>query len=253
MAAVAEPVTGPTVIAVSELCRETGQHVILGMAEREGNALYNSALLIGPNGLAGKYRQLHLDRCGRMWATPGNLPLTTFDIPLGRIGLLVGHDINFPEASRLLSLDGADVVCTPAALTFPAPAAVEPTQIAYPQGVNVNTDPLHWILWRQRATDDSTYIAVANQYGEAYFEGETYLGLSGIFTPADIYGPRVEALAPDDGEAVVTIEIDTTSKDRLRPSNPVRLKEFLGLRQPLWYTLCQAKQPPLLTQGKQRG
>jgi predicted amidohydrolase len=253
MVAVAEPVPGPTVTAVTELCHETGQHVILGIAECEGNDLYNCALIIGPGGLVGKYRQLHLDRYGRKWATPGNLPLTTFDIPAGRIGLLVGHDINFPEASRLLSLDGADVICTPAALSFPAPAAVEPTVIPYPEGVNVNTDPLHWILWRQRATDDSAYIAVANQYGEACLGGETYLGLSGIFTPADIYGPRVEVLAPDDGEAVVTLEIDTTSKDKLRPSNPVRLKEFLGLRQPGWYTLCQAKQPPILTQGKPRG
>ena len=123
--------------------------------------------------------------------------------------------------------------------------------IPYPEGVNVNTDPFHWILWRQRATDDCTYIAVANQYGDACFDGKTYLGLSGIFTPADIYGPRVEALAPDDGEAVVTLEIDTTSKDKLRPSNPVRLKEFHGLRQTVWYKLCQAKLPPVLTRDKQ--
>lgn len=250
MVSLAETLPGPTVIAIATLCRATGQHVILGMAEREGDVLYNTAVLIGPDGLVGKHRQLHLDRRGRKWAMPGNTPPRTFDIPIGRIGLLVGHDINFPEASRLLALDGADVVCTPAALTFAAPQAVGPTEIPYPQEVNVEADPLHWILWRQRATDDSSYVAVANQHGMTV-DGEDYLGLSGIFTPGDIYGPRIEAVAPAEGDTVVTLELDTTSSDELWPSTPVRLKQFLGLRQPEWYTLCQVEQPPVLSRGRQ--
>jgi predicted amidohydrolase len=144
----------------------------------------------------------------------------------------------------LLALDGADVICVPAALTFPQPTGVDSTAIPYPKGVNVENDPLHWILWRQRATDDSTYIAVANYYG--FHRGHQFLGLSGIFTPSDIYGPRVEAVAFAEEEAVVTLEIDTTSKDQVWPSAPVRAKEFLGLRQPEWYTLCQIEGPPVL-------
>lgn len=249
MAALAEAVPGPTVTAIAALCYERGQHVILAMAEREDRVLYNTAVLIGPDGLIGKYRQLHLDRRGRKWATRGDTPPRPYDIPAGRIGLLVGHDINFPEASRLLALDGADVICIPAALTFPGPEGVGPTEIPYPEGVQVEADPLHWILWRQRATDDSTYIAIANQYG-ATDDGEKYLGLSGIFTPGDIYGPRIERVASDKGDVVVTLELDTTSADKLWPSVPVRLKEFLGLRQPEWYTLCQVEQPPILTQDR---
>jgi predicted amidohydrolase len=244
LADLAEPVPGPTVMGIAVFCQNHDQYVVLGLAEREEDQIFNTAALIGPQGLVGKHRQLHLDEKTRTWASPGQTPPRTFDIPLGRVGLLVGHDINFPESSRLLALDGADVICIPAALTFPQPVEAGPTAIPYPEGVNVERDPHHWILWRQRATDDSTYIAVANYHGSHW--GETFLGLSGIFTPSDIYGPRVEAVAPAEGDAVPTLELDTTSEDEVWPSAPVRIKDFLGLRQPEWYTLCQIERPPVL-------
>ncbi len=244
VAELAEPITGPTITAIEAICQENKKYIVMGIAEREGGNLYNTAVIIGPEGLIGKYRQLHLDSKTRVWATPGQTPPRTFDIPLGRIGLLVGHDINFPESSRLLALDGADVICVPAALSFPLPSKVAPTTIPYPEGINVGEDPLHWILWRQRATDDSTYIAVANYYG--YQEGYKFLGLSGIFSPSGIYTPRIEAISPFDGETVVTLELDTTSEDKIWSSSPVRIKEFLGLRQPEWYTLCQMENPKVL-------
>jgi predicted amidohydrolase len=248
MSPMAEPIPGPTLTALTVHCRETGQYIVIGLAEREGENLYNTAVLVGPNGVIGKHRQLHLDRRGRRWASPGNLPFNTFDTKIGRIGLLVGHDVNFPESTRLLALEAADLICIPSALTFPHPVGVGPTEIPYPPGVNTQADPLHWILWRQRATDDSTYIAVANQYGPN--ENDTFLGLSGIFTPAAIYGPRYEAVSAHDGEAIVALELDTSSIDQLWPNNPVRLKEFLALRQPEWYTLCQVDNPPIIQSEK---
>jgi predicted amidohydrolase len=248
MLPMAEPIPGPTLTALTVHCRETGQYVVIGIAEREGEDLYNTAVLVGPDGVIGKHRQLHLDRRGIMWALPGNLPLTTFDIKIGRIGLLVGHDLNFPESTRLLALEAADLVCIPSALTFPQPVGVGPTEIPYPPGVNTKADPQHWILWRQRATDDSTYIAVANQYGP--IGDDNFLGLSGIFTPGAIYGPRNEVISPSDGESIVAMDLDTTNTDRLWPTNPVRLKEFLALRQPEWYVLCQVDRPPVIGAGK---
>jgi predicted amidohydrolase len=246
-ASLAEPIPGPTVTAIAVLCRQMSKHVVLGMAEIDDGQLFNTAVLIGPDGVVGKYRQVHLDRWGRMWAKPGNKPPQTFDINVGRIGLLVGHDINFPEASRLLALDGADIICLPAALTFPLPTAVGPTSIPYPKGVNVQADPLHWILWRQRSTDDFTYMAIANQHGSV--NGERFLGLSGIFTPLPIIGERVEAIAPGEGNATIRLEVDTTSTDEFWPSSTVRLKEFLGLRQPVWYSICQVENPRVLEEG----
>ena len=204
----AEQLPGPTITSLTVLCRENNQYIVLGVAERDGDHLYNTAVLIGPEGLVGKHRQWHLNSKSRRWATSGQMPPQTFDIPLGRVGLLVGHDINFPESSRILALDGADVICIPAALSFPQPIGVGSTVIPYPEGVKVESDPFHWVLWRQRATDDSTYIAVANYHGQ--HNGLKFLGLSGIFTPSGIYTPRVEALAPTEGEKVVALELDTT-------------------------------------------
>ncbi len=58
---------------------------------------YNTVLLIDPEGIYGTYRKLHLTSLDRVWASPGNLGLPTFDTPTGRIGLATGYDVLFPE------------------------------------------------------------------------------------------------------------------------------------------------------------
>jgi hypothetical protein len=90
-------------------------------------------------------------------------------------------------------------------------------------------------------------MAIANQHGSV--NGERFLGLSGIFTPLPIIGERVEAIAPGEGNATIRLEVDTTSTDEFWPSSTVRLKEFLGLRQPVWYSICQVENPRVLEEG----
>jgi predicted amidohydrolase/acetyl-CoA carboxylase alpha subunit len=78
-AAVAEPVDGPSVARLAEIARERGCWVVAGLVERGGERLFNTAVLVGPEGLAGRYRKLHLadaDRRGRRRATPGWKPST---------------------------------------------------------------------------------------------------------------------------------------------------------------------------------
>ena len=88
--------------------------VVTSIVERDSGRMYNTALLVGPEGLAGSYRKMHLSVDDRAWASPGDGGFPVFDIPAGRVGLLVGHDAMFPEAARAFGVKGADLICVPA-------------------------------------------------------------------------------------------------------------------------------------------
>ncbi|MBI2881780.1 MAG: carbon-nitrogen hydrolase family protein [Candidatus Tectomicrobia bacterium] len=97
---------------IREFCRWEGMFCAFSAAEREGDRLYHTAFLIGPEGEAGRYRKTHLSPSERAWATPGwDLPV--FQTPFGRVGLLIGAEGAFPEAPRVLALRGADLLLWP--------------------------------------------------------------------------------------------------------------------------------------------
>ena len=116
----AEPVPdGPTCAALMAACRETGASIVFGLAERAKDGLYNSAVMLTPDGWSVCYRKAHLfdtetlvfDRAGespRLGHAKG-----------ARVGLMVCFDWRFPEAARTLALEGADVIAHPANLVHP--------------------------------------------------------------------------------------------------------------------------------------
>lgn len=111
---VAEPVPdGAAVRQWSTLCREEGVHLVAGVAERDGDALFNTAVLIGPDGLVGKYRKAHTWALEKTFYEPGDLGVPVFDTPLGRIGMHICYDCWFPESFRLMAAQGADLICAP--------------------------------------------------------------------------------------------------------------------------------------------
>ncbi len=108
----AEPVPdGPTCTAWAELARELDVYVVAGIAESEGVHLYDTAVLVGPEGFIGSYRKTHLWNREKLIFTPGT-SYPVFETRIGRIGLLVCWDIWFPEVPRILAAQGADVICS---------------------------------------------------------------------------------------------------------------------------------------------
>ena len=103
---------GPSMQAWLDFARKHQVYLAAGLAERDGVQLFDSAVLVGPGGFIGKYRKAHLWNREKLWFTPGNLGFPVFDTPIGRIGLLICWDIWFPEVPRLLSLQGADIICS---------------------------------------------------------------------------------------------------------------------------------------------
>lgn len=110
-AQLAEPVDGPFVALLRELARARNLTLVSGLAERDGSTLYNSAVLVRPDGSIELYRKLHLFLNEKDHFAPGNLGLPVFQVGAARIGLLICFDWQFPEAWRTLALRGADIVC----------------------------------------------------------------------------------------------------------------------------------------------
>lgn len=111
---VAEPVPGPSTRYFGELAKKHRLHVVVGLVERGGHALYNVAVLIGPDGaILGKYRKVCIPRSELTGGiTPGS-DYPVFDTKLGKVGLMVCYDGFFPEVARELSNRGAEVIAWP--------------------------------------------------------------------------------------------------------------------------------------------
>jgi predicted amidohydrolase len=109
---------GLTARALVAVARRDRRHYIAGFPERARGRFYNSALLVGPSGVKAVYRKLHLFEREREWFTPGDLPLATHRVGAARVGLLICFDWRFPEAARVLALQGADLIAHPSNLVF---------------------------------------------------------------------------------------------------------------------------------------
>ena len=125
----AEPVPGPAVDRLRRVAKETGTVIVYPLYENDGGVLYNTAVVIGPDGeLIGKYRKMSIPQIlrtvkagetpgdERFFFQPGNLGFPVFDTPFGlKIGILICYDRHFPEAARMLGLKGAHLLLVPTA------------------------------------------------------------------------------------------------------------------------------------------
>jgi predicted amidohydrolase len=91
-------------------------HIVSGINEREGDSLYNSAVLVGPEGYIGKYRKIHLFMNEKDIFKPGEGDLPVFDLGGYKIGMMICFDYLFPEPWRILAQKGADIICHPSNL-----------------------------------------------------------------------------------------------------------------------------------------
>ncbi|MFC7400100.1 nitrilase-related carbon-nitrogen hydrolase [Chelatococcus sp. GCM10030263] len=225
----AEPLQGPAVERLIAIATRLRVHLVAGLAERDGERLYNTAVLVGPEGLVGRYRQIHVDARHRAWARPGD-SWEVFDLPVGRVGLLIGHDALFPEAGRVLALKGADLIACPAAQAGRFTGGHAGTAVAQNYPIPTGADPHHWHHFRVRAGENNVYLAFANAVDPA----NGFTGKSGVFSPGTFDFPRREALVAD-GEGVAVSEVDTTNLVSPYPTNVVRRKDLVSMRLPHHY------------------
>lgn len=111
---VAETVPGPTTERLGELARRRKAWLAAGVYERDGRAVYNTAVLLDREGrLAGKYRKVYLPREEvERGLTPGGA-YPVFETDFGRVGLMICYDVFFPDPARALAAQGADIIVLP--------------------------------------------------------------------------------------------------------------------------------------------
>lgn len=197
-AASAESSVGRTVQVLSDFAVRLRGHVVGSHVEREGDDLFHTAVLLGPDGkLVGSYRQTHLDAATAAWATPGD-DLPVFETAIGRVGILLCEDVRFPEASGVLAVRRADLIAVPSAWSGAYGGPLQESEGLFRHGFPANT----MCLWYAVAKTSQAYTVVANPVG-----GEAR-GSSGIFTinPVDAEAP---VIATTDQEQAVSLALRT--------------------------------------------
>lgn len=186
---------GPSMQAWLDFARKHQVYLAAGLAERDGVQLLDSAVLVGPGGFIGKYRKAHLWNREKLWFTPGNLGFPVFDTPIGRIGLLICWDIWFPEVPRLLSLQGADIICSLNNWIWTPPPLFDDSGKCMASYLTMTA-----------AHANNVFIAAANRIGEE--QSERYLGCS-LITGTN--GWPIGKVASADEQTILYADIDLTS------------------------------------------
>ncbi|MFC3690827.1 nitrilase family protein [Chenggangzhangella methanolivorans] len=205
-AALAEAVPGgPSTQAWAALAAELGVHIVAGVAEKAGDALFNSAVVVGPEGYVGTYRKSHLWFRENVFFQKGDLGFPVFETALGKIGVAICYDGWFPETFRQLALGGAEIVCIP---TNWVPM---PNQ---PAGEAAMANTLH----RAAAHSNGIFIACADRVGVE--RGQPFEGQSLII---DTKGWTIAGPASRDAPETITavIDLDDASRKDLNEFNSV--------------------------------
>jgi N-carbamoylputrescine amidase len=213
--ALAESIPGPTTETLGRLAKELGVAVIASLFERRAAGLYhNTAAVIGVDGeITGLYRKMHIPDdplyFEKFYFTPGDLGFVNFNTSFARVGVLVCWDQWYPEAARLSSLSGANILFYPTAIGW-HPAEKEefgPGQLDAWQTIQ-----------RSHAIANGIYVAAVNRVG---FEGPPDRGLEfwGSSFVADPFG-KVIAQASSTTEEILIVECDPRKAEEVRRNWP---------------------------------
>ena len=195
--------TGKTCSKLGELARSKNIFLVFGLAEKDGDNLYNSAALIGPDGYVGKYRKSHLFAEEKDFFDPGDTGFPVFDIKIAKIGIMICFDWIFPESARCLALQGADIICHPSNLV-----------LEHCQKAMVT-----------RSLENGVFSATANRVGEESRGGKPPLIFTGKSQILDNKGKLLTCLGKDaPGLAIADINIEN-ARDKMITMQNDRLKD----------------------------
>ena len=202
----AEPIPGPSTTFFGQLAKECGVVLVTSLFERRAPGLYhNTAVVLEKDGtIAGKYRKMHIpDDPGyyeKFYFTPGDLGFKPIDTSVGRLGVLVCWDQWYPEAARLMALQGAELLIYPTAIGF------DPNDTPDEQ----QRQRMAWqTVQRGHAVANGLPVVTVNRVGweEALFWGTSFVA-----------GPQGELLyeAPADKEEQAVVEVDLGRSEQVR-------------------------------------
>ena len=194
--------SGPTIDAWKKLSRELGIWICGGFGERDNyGGLFNSSVLISPDGVELLYRKVHLWNTEKLAFDRGNLGFPVAQTPFGSVGMLICYDAWFPESFRSLAIHGADLVLAPSDWV-PNPRQPD------------NLPPLAHIMAMSAAHSNQLYVVSASRIGVE--RGQKFIGRSSIVD----YQGWIVASAEDDAPQITTARIDPVGSREVRKSDP---------------------------------
>ena len=192
----AEPIPGPSTKKVEAIARGHGLHIVFGMPEESGvkGVLHNTAVLVGPKGVIGKYRKIHLPTHTvfeeRLYYRPGR-DAPVFKTPFGTIGLTICYDLYFPELTRLLALQGAQLII--------AISASPSLRRRFFEGFCLS-----------RAMENAVYLAYVNRVGIE--DGLQFWGGSRVISPSG--STLVQCKYDEEEYQPCKVDLDEVSRSR---------------------------------------
>lgn len=210
----AEPIPGPSTTFFGELAKELGLVIVTSLFERRAPGLYhNTAVVMDSDGsIAGKYRKMHIPDdpayYEKFYFTPGDLGFHPISTSVGKIGVLVCWDQWYPEAARLMALQGAELL-------------VYPTAIGYESSDTPQEQERQREAWttvqRGHAVANGLPVVTVNRTGH---EPDPSCQTNGIqfWGSSFVAGPQGELLyrAPQNEEVCTVVEVDIAHSERVR-------------------------------------
>ncbi len=203
----AEPIPGPSTEFYGTLAKQLGVVIVTSLFERRAPGLYhNTAVVLEKDGtIAGQYRKMHIpDDPGyyeKFYFTPGDLGFHPIQTSLGKLGVLVCWDQWYPEAARLMALQGAELL-------------IYPTAIGWDPNDTPDEQQRQRTAWqtvqRGHAVANGLPVVTVNRVGDE--DGVPFWGTSFVA------GPQGELLyeAPTDQEVAVVVDVDLQRSEQVR-------------------------------------
>ncbi|HEY1065829.1 MAG TPA: nitrilase-related carbon-nitrogen hydrolase [Pirellulales bacterium] len=227
-----QPVPGPATDRLAAVCRETDAYAVVGMLERDGERIFNAAAVVGPQGVVGVYRKIHLPYLGvDRFVTPGDRLPEVYQCGALRVAVNICYDGSFPEISRAVALDGADVIALPT---------------NWPTGGETAAD---W-LPNARALENHVYYLTVDRVGEE--RGFKFIGKSRLADPRG--GDVVPQQSRDEevlffGDLILAIP---RNKHLVRVPGKHEIHRFRDRRPEMYGRLMQKETPSEGTSGADR-
>ncbi len=173
-----------------KICSERNSFIVCGICERNEDKFFNSSVLVYPDGKIFTYRKIHLFDDEKLWFTPGDKSFSVYEIgnykfEKVKIGMMICFDWIFPETSRTLALQGAQIICHPSNLVM-----------SYCQRAMFT-----------RAIENRVFTITANRTGKDV-NGEKVLSFTGESVIVSPYGEYL-CRSGADSEEVCIVEIDS--------------------------------------------
>lgn len=210
----AEPIPGPSTAFFADLAKATGTVIVTSLFERRAPGLYhNTAVVIEKDGsIAGRYRKMHIPDdpayYEKFYFTPGDLGFHPIDTSVGRLGVMVCWDQWYPEAARLMALQGAEMLIYPTAIGYESTDTPDEQQRQRTAWTTVQ---------RGHAVANGLPVITVNRVGHEDDPSHQTAGID-FWGSSFVAGPQGELIhqAPADKEQRAVVDVDLAHSEQVR-------------------------------------